>query len=313
MTTRPIVVVGSINIDLVVKVERLPLPGETILGAEFRTHPGGKGANQAGAVARLGYPVFMVGRVGSDTFGEDLLAFLDGAGVNTSCVRRSEGSTGTAAISVTPDGENSIIVAPGANGLVNAADIDDHLDLIRSASVVLAQLEIPPGTVEHLAEVCAREHVPLLLDPAPAQALSPELLRRVSWITPNEVEARQLGGPAEGGSRDTAEQLMALGVGNVVLKMGEQGVYLATSDGVRRAVPAFPVRAVDTTGAGDAFNGAFAVGLSRGMAAVEAAEFAAAVAAISVTRAGALPSMPSQPEVDAFLEKRLQAQQEFAL
>ncbi len=308
MSSKPIVVVGSINIDLVVKSERLPVPGETILGGEFRSHPGGKGANQAGAAARLGHPVFMIGRVGRDLFGQELLGFLGRAGVDTSFVAPSDTTTGTAIITVTPGGQNSIIVASGANSEVSPEDLDLARGLIRSASLVLAQLEIPMRTVENLAEICAEEQVPLVLDPAPAQVLAPELLRTITWITPNEVEARQLqsfaGAASSPTPKESAEGMLALGARNVVLKLGECGAFLATAAGLRTAVPAFPVKAVDTTGAGDAFNGAFAVALARGAEPLEAARFASAVAAISVTRHGALPSMPAEPEVDAFLQNR---------
>lgn len=311
---KPIVVAGSINIDLVVNVQRLPVPGETVSGAEFHTHPGGKGANQAGAAARLGHPVHMIGRVGCDAFGAELRAHLKNAGVNTEAVVETEGASGVALIAVAPHGENNIIVAPGANALLSPEDIELNRALIRSAAVVLTQLEIPLETVEALAAICRKERVPLVLDPAPARALPAELLSRVAWITPNEVEAQQLAGrsrSARGNElRQLAEHLMALGPDNVILKLGERGSYLATMDGLRAAVPSCIVQAADTTGAGDAFNGAFAVALARGSAPLEAAQFASVVAALSVTRHGALPSMPTQAEVDAFLEDR--AQKEFA-
>jgi ribokinase len=313
----PIVVVGSINLDMVFNVDRLPGPGETVLGAEFQMHPGGKGANQAGAVARLGYPVFMVGRVGSDVFGEQLRGFLKAAGADTSCVRTSSGSSGTAGIHVTPDGQNSIVVAPGANLLVTPADIDANLELIRSAALVLTQLEIPMETVQRLGQICEAEQVPLVLDPAPAQFLDRRLLRRLEWITPNEVEAGQLHDMDHGDTarspQEVAESLLASGARNVLLKLGEKGSCLATASGMRATVPAFRVEPVDTTGAGDAFNGAFAVALARGADAVEAAQFASAAAAISVTRCGALPSIPTQLEVAAFLSERGREQREFAL
>lgn len=316
--TKPIVVVGSINIDLVVRVSRLPAPGETLLGAEFQSHAGGKGANQAAAVARLGYPVSMIGRVGSDGFGQELRAGLEESGVDVSPILTTKASTGTAVISVTPDGQNSIIVAPGANSLVSPEDLDANRELLRHAAVVLAQLEIPMATVHRLAAICAEENVPLMLDPAPAQFLSTELLCNVAWITPNEVEAKQLLNFAGEGAEDkeprgVAESLMRLGPHNVVLKLGERGAYMATGDGLRAAIAPYAVQAIDTTGAGDAFNAAFAAGMARGAPPVEAAQFASAAAAVSVTRSGALPSMPTQREVDAFLEAHAQTRQEFAL
>jgi ribokinase len=192
---------------------------------------------------------------------------------------------------------------------LSGADLDANLELIRNASLVLTQLESPIPTLESLAELCEREKVPLMLDPAPACHLSADVLRRVTWITPNETEAQYLAGTHESPSseaewRELAEKLQAMGPKNVLLKLGEQGAYLATQDGARVAVPAYPVNAVDTTAAGDAFNGAFAVALARGNDALKAAQFATAASAISVTRHGAQPSMPTQAEVEAFLAAR---------
>ena len=306
MRTRPIVVVGSINTDLVVRVERIPVAGETISGTEFETHPGGKGANQAAAVARLGYPVHMIGRVGSDAYGTLLRDHLHGAGVNIESIAMAEGSSGVAIIAVAQTGENSIIVTPGANALLSPGDLDANLELLRSASIVLTQLEIPMATVRHLAQICDRESVPLVLDPAPASHLPIELLRATSWITPNQIEARQITNSDGFAASDeelsqVAKSIMKLGPRNVLLKLGEQGAYLAARDGVRTRIPAHRVTATDTTAAGDAFNGAFAVALSRGVCAQQAAEFATAAAAISVTRRGALPSMPTQAEIEDFV------------
>jgi ribokinase len=212
-------------------------------------------------------------------------------------------------IAIQPRGENSIIVAPGANDLLRPEDLETNLELIRHACMVLTQLEIPLPTVEYLAEICAREQVPLVLDPAPARHLPNQTLRKMSWITPNETEARQLHGSqgeakSEAERRELSERLMSLGPQNVLLKLGEHGVYLATGDGLRAAIPAYDVRATDTTAAGDAFNGAFAVALARGNSPLDAAQFATAAAAISVTRRGALPSMPSQADVDSFLARQ---------
>lgn len=306
MEAKPIVVVGSLNFDLVVHVARMVAPGETLTGTEFQSHPGGKGANQAAAIGRLGHPVYMMGRVGSDAFGEELRSSLDTAGVDTTFVATCEGSSGVALIVLSSNGENSIVVVPGANALLKPEDLDANLEVLRSASIVLTQLEIPLATVAHLAEICAREGVPLVVDPAPAQHLPPEILRNVSWITPNEVEARFFSSHGssqngESGLKTLSNHLMSLGPRNVLLKLGERGAYLATRDGDRTAIPAFKVPVLDTTGAGDAFNGAFAAALARGAAPVEAAEFASAAAALSVTRFGALPSMPMRDEVEALL------------
>ena len=307
MEARPIVVVGSLNFDLVAYVERLAAPGETLPGLEFESHPGGKGANQAAAVARLGYPVYMMGRVGSDAFGAELRNSLERAGVDTTYISTSSGSSGVALIAVSSDGEDSIIVVPGANALFGPEDLDSNLELIRGASLVLTQLEIPFATVDHLAEICEEAGVPLILDPAPARPLPRELLRRAAWITPNEVEARQLSGRDvsandEDALRSLAEHLIKQGPANVLLKLGERGSYLAMQGGCRTVIPACAVRAVDTTGAGDSFNGAFAVALARGATPTEAAKFASAASALSVTRRGAQSSMPTQAEVNAFLD-----------
>jgi ribokinase len=308
MSPKPIVVVGSINMDLVAKASRIPVAGETILGNNFQMHPGGKGANQAVAVGRLGYPVRLIGKVGEDAFGDQLRAYLGAAGVDISTVEVCAGSSGVAAIAVSAQGENSIIVVPGANVEVTSEFLDSHVDVIRSAGVVLTQLEIPIATVEHLAQLCAQERIPLILDPAPARALSSKILNRLSWFTPNETEAAFFANHAVNGNQpyepqEIASSLLAAGIQGVVLKMGSRGAYLAETGGSAQLISAYKVTAVDTTAAGDAFNGAFATGLMLGMSAEEAASFASAAAAISVTRPGAQPSMPSRDEVEQMQKK----------
>jgi ribokinase len=302
------VVVGSANLDLVAVVENFPGVGATVTGTDFQIHPGGKGANQAVAVARLGYPVRMIGKLGSDAFGAQLEKHLLSAGVDTAGLTRTEGASGVALIVVSKKGENSIVVTPGANAKVSPRVIEDNLSMIRNAGLVLAQLEIPLETVECLGMICAREQVPLILDPAPATKLPPALLECVTWFTPNESEAAFY--LNDGDSRaatlsppQIAEELLGKGCINVVLKMGVRGVYLATQGRHGEFVPAFPVKAIDTTAAGDAFNGAFAVGLMQKKSPRESASFAAAVAAISVTRNGAQPSMPTIGEVELFLQE----------
>lgn len=306
---KPIVVVGSINIDLVARAERIPLAGETLSGRDFQTHPGGKGANQAVAVARLGYPVRMIGRVGSDAFGKKLRAQLAESGVDASEVRTSEGPSGVAVIVVARNGENAIVVTPGANGHVSPEDVEGNASVIREAGVVLAQLEIPFETVEHLGQLCARLNVPLILDPTPARELPLELLEQVSWLTPNETEIRQClldscGSPGSQDAFEIAEVLVKRTKSGVVLKMGARGAFLLTKDDVREQIDAFRVHAVDTTAAGDAFNGAFAVALMMGRTAIESARFAAAAGAVSVTRAGAQPSLATTEEVERILAQR---------
>jgi ribokinase len=186
---KPIVVVGSINIDLVAVTRRIPVVGETVIGSDFQIHPGGKGANQAVAVARLGYPVRLIGRLGSDTFGADLRISLEEAGVDIGGVSTSDGSSGVAVIVVSERGENSIVLAPGANSKITPEDIDANISILRSAGMVLAQLEIRLETVEYLARICARENVPLILDPAPARDLPPGIFKDIAWFTPNQTEA----------------------------------------------------------------------------------------------------------------------------
>jgi ribokinase len=304
---KPIVVVGSINTDLVSVASRIPTVGETVIGIDFHVHPGGKGANQAVAIARLGYPVQLIGRLGNDEFASQLRSHLERAGVDITGVATSDGTSGVAVIAVSEKGENSIIVTPGANSKVTPQDIDSNLDSIRNAGLVLAQLEIPIETVDHLASVCAREGVPLILDPAPAMELPEHLFSRVAWLTPNQSEAAFYIGDGGGVAcshlpNEIAEELLSKGTRGVILKMGELGVFLATREVDGNLIPAFKVRAVDTTAAGDAFNGGFATGLMLGKTPAESARFASAVAGISVTRRGAQPSMPSMSEVEHFLE-----------
>ena len=307
LTRKPIVVVGSINSDLVARTARLPSPGETVTGIDFQTHPGGKGANQAVAIARLDYPVELIGRLGNDSFGQQLREHLEHADVGLSGVMASEGPSGVALIVVSEKGENCIVVTPGANALLTPGDLDDKIEIIRSAAMVLAQLEVPLETVQHLATICYREDTPLMLDPAPACALPAELLGRITWFTPNETEAGFFAGASVDCSSDplsVAKALLASGPRNVVLKMGARGACVATADGARSTIKPFPVVALDTTAAGDCFNGAFAVALAMGSDPVASARYAAAAAAISVTRAGAQTAMPLASEVEALLGTR---------
>jgi ribokinase len=307
---KPIVVVGSINLDLVAHAEHIPAAGETVHGNAFEMHPGGKGANQAVAVARLGYPVQMIGKLGSDAPGQQLRAHLETAGVGLECIGRTEGASGVAMIVVAADGDNCIVVTPGANADVTPGFVDLHADVIRNAGVVLTQLEIPIETVRHVADLCFQHGIPLILDPAPAQALPEDLLKRVTWFTPNETEAAfyapaGLNGNPEAYSSVMAQRLLAQGPTGVLLKMGSRGACLATK-GTEEQLDAIEVNAVDTTAAGDAFNGAFAVGLLLGKTPIESARFAIAAAALSVTRAGAQSSMPALKEVEQLLDRSLE-------
>jgi ribokinase len=303
---KSIVVVGSINMDLVASAAHIPAAGETILGTGFETHPGGKGANQAVAAARLGAAVQMVGLLGSDDIGKQLREGLNQAGVDTSAVGIVPGNSGVALITVASSGENSIVVASGANFQVTPAYLDKHADIIRNAGLVLAQLEIPLESVLHLAKLCAEANVPLILDPAPAQQLPEGLFQQVAWLTPNETEAAFYLGHAvsKKGPEAAAHELIAKGTKGVILKLGAKGSYFALGSGNEAAIQPFHVQAVDSTGAGDAFNGAFAAALMMGKSRLEAAMFASAASAVSVTRAGAQKSMATLEEVEHLMEGR---------
>jgi ribokinase len=307
---KPIVVVGSINLDLVASSERAPRPGETLSGTSFATFNGGKGANQAVAAGKLGYPVRMIGKVGDDAFGAGLKHGLRHAGVDVSAVTIEKGSSGVALINIGSDGQNSIVVVPGANGKLLPKDISRHSRILKAAGMILAQLEIPLITVEALAVFAHRHGVPIMLDPAPARELPSGLMRLLDWITPNESEARALCGLradepfTTATAKNCAELLLKGGTKNAIIKLGASGAFVATADGQRTMVPAFEVKAVDSTAAGDAYNAAFAASLLSGKDSIEAARFAAAVAAISVTRKGAQPSMPTSREVAKFLKTR---------
>lgn len=309
-----IVVVGSINLDLVASTQRIPIAGETVAGVSFRTFPGGKGANQAVAAARLGASVTMLGKVGSDIFGGQLKESLRESNVNTDAIEVVPGSSGVALITTDAKGGNAITVVAGANGHVSPEDLEANTALIRSAGILLTQLEIPLETVECLAAIAIRERIPLVLDPAPAQPLSPSLLKNVDWLTPNETETCVLMGTGPGelpeeSIMDTADALLKGGSRNVILKLGDRGCYVVLEDGTRRRLPAYKVNAVDTTAAGDAFNGALAVALVNGREPIDSASWASVVAAISVTRHGAQPSMPTPIEVQRFLERESLAPQ----
>jgi ribokinase len=298
-----IVVVGSVNLDLVCMGKKIPSPGETVWGNQFQTFHGGKGANQAVAVGRLGHPVSMVAKVGDDDFGSRLRQGLRSAHVNVRAVSTAKSTaSGVALITVDSKGQNSITVIPGANGELRPQDLEKSLAHLRSAGMILTQLEVPMETVEYLCNLAARLKVPLMLDPAPARAIPRKILRCVTYLTPNETETSTLCGiaPAEltpATVADYAERLQCDGAANVIIKMGKHGAFIASADGLRKMVPAFKVKAVDSTAAGDAFNGALAVALMRGFSLEDAVRFAAAAGAMSATRAGAQASMPTAKEV----------------
>jgi ribokinase len=283
--TTSVLVLGSANADLVVEVERRPLGGETVLGGDTVVMPGGKGANTAVAAARVGASVSMVGAVGSDQYGELLRSSLASSGVRTEFVRTSDRPTGIAYITVTPDGENSIVVAPGANGDVAPSDVDG---LPVDFAVLVCSLEVPVPTVEHAVAWAARNGIRPVLNLSPVASLSPDVLAQLDVLIVNEHEAAALAPSFEG--------LLALGPRSAVITLGARGAAVVTSGGVVE-VSAPVVKAVDTTGAGDAFAGALAARLALGDSLVDAARYAGRVAATSVTALGAQPSYPLAADV----------------
>jgi len=299
-----IVVVGSSNIDMVVKSEKIPGPGETVLGGEFVMVPGGKGANQAVCAAKLGASVELVARIGEDVFGQVSLENFGHVGVGTSFLTRDpERASGVALICVDRAAENAIVVAPGANNGLSPSDVDRAVDAIRQADAVLLQLEIPAETVVHTIEMAKSMGKRVVLNPAPIRPMSKDILGMVDVLVPNQHEAADLlGRTGEGADLDaesSAELLLAMGVGAVVITLGSQGAYVA-ADGIRERIAPMKVKAVDTTAAGDAFTASLTCALAEGMTLVDAARFAARVAAISVTRMGAQTSLPSREEVDVY-------------
>ncbi len=301
-----ICVVGSLNMDLIVRAARFPQPGETIHGHNFSTACGGKGANQAYAVARMGQPARMIGCVGEDAFGEAMTANLQRVGVDTGGVRRvASVSSGIAVITVDDSGQNEIVLAAGANACVDAAKVQSMAATIQSADAVIAQLETTLEATE-MAMRLAREAGKIsFFNPAPGAPMRDELLAVCDWVIPNETEAALLAGMAVNGLDDAAKAagaLKARGVRNVLVTLGSKGVWVDAA-AWQGHVPAFPVTPVDTVAAGDTFIGAFASRLVEGASVQDAVRFGNAAAAIAVTRAGAQPSIPTRTEVDAFLQK----------
>jgi ribokinase len=297
-------VLGSVNMDMVTRVRTFPKPGQTVEGRSFATFPGGKGANQAVALGRLGADVRMAGRIGDDLFGTQYRGVFAASGVDSGALEAMSGiGTGTASIEVSDMGENHIIVVAGANGLVDTAFVEKNRAVIERSDFLLLQLEVPLESVVLAARISRDAGRCVILDPAPAKLLPTDLLALASVITPNETEAAMLTGEdtsGEAGIRRAGERLLDSGVGTAIIKAGARGAYLVARGSFER-VPGFAVKSVDTTAAGDSFNAGLAVALGEGRGMVESICFANAVAAISTTRNGAQAAMPVRAEVDAFL------------
>ena len=304
-----LVVIGSSNMDLVISLPRIPAIGETVLGGKSSMVFGGKGANQAVASKRSGGDIAFIAKVGNDLFGENMKNHFKREGFRTDLILTDASEpTGIAQIFVSEKGENSIAVAPGANMKLMPKDIEPFTDLIKNSKVVLLQLETPVQTVEYIADIAYRNKVKLILNPAPAQKLSENLLKKVWLITPNETEASLLTGievKDTSSAIKAAEHLLEMGIKNVIITLGENGSILCNEKGSEH-FKAFKAKAVDSTAAGDVFNGTLAVAITNKEPLQNAINFAAAAAAISVTREGAQPSIPTYSEIDTFLnsEKR---------
>jgi ribokinase len=305
-----ILVVGSINMDMVVRSPHMPAPGETVLGEGFTTSPGGKGANQAVAAARLGAKCSLLGRVGKDAFGLTLLKGLLAEGIDCANVMVTEGvATGVAMVIVDSRGENSIVVASGANYLLTPDDVFSREAAFKQADTVVLQLELPLPTVRAAIEVAKRNNCKVILDPAPMPKCLSSTMCEVDVITPNVAEAEMLTGTRTGEEKadmNIALDLIARGAKAAVLKLGSRGSMVVTADGHMARVPAYNVEIVDTTAAGDAFTAALAVNVAEGKDLIAAAKFANAAGALACTRLGAQSVMPTRDEVQMLMEDQPQ-------
>ena len=297
-----IIVIGSSNTDMVVRSEHLPRPGESVVGSGFMMAGGGKGANQAVAVARMGHRVIFAAALGDDMFGDAALSGYQRFGIDTSFIVRKDTPSGVALIMVDSEGQNSISVALGANNALTIDDVLPALEQIDAGDIVLLQLEIPMATIEAVVAIASAKGAKVILNPAPAATVSENILSKLYLITPNQAEAQTLTGievKDEVTANLAAQVLCSRGVDRVVITMGSLGAYLY-EDGKGVIIPAKRVAAVDTTAAGDVYNGALCAALAEGMTLVEALSFATKASAISVTRVGAQPSVPTREEVDNF-------------
>ena len=300
-----IAVVGSLNMDLVVRAPHMPVPGETVIGSDFRTIPGGKGANQAVAAARLGAEVTMIGRVGDDDFGRAQLRNLGELGIDTThVIVDAEAATGIALITLDASGQNSIVLASGANMRLTKEDINAAQGTIVQSDVLVLQLESPLEVVTYAIDIAHAGGVKVILNPAPARPLPEETLARLDYLIPNESETALLTGievADHNSAEEAAERLREEGVGTVILTLGDRGAFLVSAEESVH-VPVYEVEVVDTTAAGDAFVGGLAVALAQGQNLAEAVRYANAAGALAVTRLGAQPSLPTRQEVEEFMK-----------
>lgn len=303
---KKILVIGSFMMDMVVRTPRAPEDGETIIGYSFSRHPGGKGANQAVSAARLGGDVTMVGKVGEDKFGDEFLDVLTREKINTrNILRDPDHPTGVGMITVEDNGNNRIIVVPGANLMYTAVELEQIKDRISQADIILVQLEMDTLLIEEAVSLAVDCGIPVILNPAPARELSDELLSKTTYLVPNETEVEILTGIKVESTEEAelaAKMLWNKGVGHVVITLGEKGSLVTDQSGTHH-IPGFPVKPVDTVGAGDAFNGALAIGITQGKPLKEVVTFANAVGALAITNRGGIPSMPHLTKVHAFLSK----------
>lgn len=299
-----IVVIGSSNTDMVIKTNHLPVPGETVTGGEFHVYPGGKGANQAVAAARLGGRVSFIANIGDDPFGRQSVELIKAEGIDVSGLNIEPGiASGVALISVDKNGENCIAVASGSNATLFPQTLQRSLPIIKKADIVLMQLETPLETINYVADLCKKDDITFILNPAPACLLPDTLFPDISIITPNEKEAEMLTGVKisdEESAIEAAYMLKGKGVGIVIITMGRQGALIVTDD-YEKVIPSLAVEAVDSTGAGDIFNGALSVAIAEGRDVAEAVKFACHAAAISVTRLGAQSSAPGRKEMELYI------------
>lgn len=303
---KKILVVGSSNTDLIIKVPEIPRPGETLLGGKFQTFPGGKGANQAVAAARAGGDVVFIAAVGDDAYGEEAVRGYKMDHINTGNIKVCKGiPSGIAMITISDKGENAITVASGANAELLPEDLDEAEEAFEEVDYMLIQLETPLETVQKAVEICAEFNTKVILNPAPAADLTDEILSRTGIITPNETEAERLTGVRVANEQEAlkaAEVLHDRGVGKVIITLGSEGAFFSDREsGVAKKVPGFRVTAVDTTAAGDVFNGYLAVCLSEGYTMEKAIRAAHAAAALSVQKLGAQSSIPRREETDYYL------------